>query len=134
MSFEDINTAFEAKLNSISGLPDIAWPNDGYDPSPTVPYIRPTLITAEAGTDTVDYLEGHTGVYQIDIFSPLGAGRVYAQQLSDTIADSFALNNKMLTYNGVVVYTQSISASSGAREDSYWRVIMTIPYMTHIRR
>jgi len=75
--FNDIQAAFDNRLNTLTGGYDIAWSNIAYEPDAGTTYLRPSFLP----TDTVQVglgssgLDDTRGVYQIDVVYPAGNGR-----------------------------------------------------------
>ena len=113
--FNDIQTALDTQLATISGSPAIAW--EFVVTEPTGDYLRPTFLPGETiqacrGDDGQDYT---TGIYQVDTFKIRGTGR---SQYPDLIATLFK-RGTYLTYNGVTIQIMAASIESSSAEENY---------------
>lgn len=130
--FLDISAALDTQLNTMSGLPPVAWENRGYTPVVGTLYIRPTLISGDvvqatlgdAGTDM------NVGIYQVDIFAEAGKGKNEALVMADKIADQFKRGTD-LTYNSRTVRVRNVSRQVGINNvDGWFQVIVEISYIS----
>ena len=69
--FNDVQTALDARLASLSGGLDIAFPNIPYEPAANETYLRASFLPAEVvqaalGASGKDRIEG---IYQVDVFT-----------------------------------------------------------------
>lgn len=127
--FNDIQAAFDNRLNTLTGGYDIAWSNIVYEPDVGTTYLRPSFLP----TDTVQVglgssgLDDTRGVYQIDVVYPAGNGRT---TVTDSVADHFK-RGTTLSYNGTNV--RIISASIGpALRDGAWNFVpVSIAFQTY---
>lgn len=131
--FRDISAALDDHLNSMVGLPDVAWENAAYEPTHGELYLRPTLLPAETygATMGVSGTDEHQGIYQVDIFSSLGAGKFQAIGMADTIADRFKPATE-LTYNSRLIRIIRVSRRAGIDlNDAWYQLPVDIYYLTH---
>lgn len=124
--FSDIHNALNTQLASISGLPDIYFPNSSKEPSQGTAYLRPTLLPAISEIYTLSNENSHQGLYQIDIFVPLKAGIAAANNYADIIRESF--NRARLKTNNTIVQIQQISISQNQRIESWWSCYVEVGY------
>tara|TARA_R110000823_G_scaffold203197_2_gene334055 strand:+ start:1965 stop:2372 length:408 start_codon:yes stop_codon:yes gene_type:complete len=127
--FNDIQAALDARLNTMTGSYDIAWPNTPYEPVANTTYLRPTFLPSETlqaslGVTGKDFT---VGIYQIDIFTVSGTGRT---AISDTIADHFKRGTS-LTYNGKTLRVQSVSILPAVIDGSWQQVPISISFYTY---
>ena len=89
MSFKNVQTALDSKLNSLPGSDlDVAWEGTNYEIVNGTAFIRPTNLTAVSDQlDLSNESQNNVGIYQIDVFYPL-TGRGTGPIL-DTISDIF---------------------------------------------
>jgi len=125
--FNDIQNALNAKLNSISGIPAIYWPNDQKEPINGTSFVRPTLMPASSELYTLNDSNYHSGIYQIDIFVPLKTGTSVAMLIADKIREAF--NKQSFSSNTTLVHTQQISISLGEREEAWWHCYVEVNYL-----
>lgn len=125
--FNDVQNALNARLNALSGLPTIAWPNDQKEPAQGTNYIRPTLLAVLDTLYTLNNEDFYRGIYQIDIFTKLKNGSAEALLLADVIREGF--RRQSLTSNSTIVHTQEISTSQAERVEGFWRVMVDVNYI-----
>ena len=127
--FNDIQSALEARLNSLSGGYSIAWPNTAFEPQANSTFLSPSFIPGDttqaglgaAGKDETD------GLYQIDVVYPVGSGR---STIPDSVADHFK-RGTVLSYNGVNVRVRSVSIASALTEGAFHFVPVTVDFQTY---
>ena len=129
--YGDIDKALVSHLNSMVGLPAVAWENKYYTPVNGTTYIRPTHLTGEVYQATLgaNGTDGNIGIYQIDIFIKSGSGRSEAVNMADTIANHFK-RGTYLTYNNRTLRTKNISRDVGTNtNDGWFKISVTISYL-----
>lgn len=132
-TFFDIGAALDARLNSLSGSSPIAWPNTAFRPTKGTLYLRANnlpAVTEQAGLGT-NGIDVHEGIYQVDVYAPLGEGRGAAEAKADAVADHFKRGTDLL-YNGVTVRLGDVSRNAGLTEDDRFVISISINYMAHV--
>lgn len=124
--FADIQGALRSQLYTLPNKPPIAWENKNYTPNSNVLFLRPTTLQAPTiqaclGDEGKDL---HEGLFQIDVFTPDGAGRT---TWPDQIADHFK-RGTVLTQNTVRVRITTVSTSAPAKDANFYIVPVTIAY------
>lgn len=130
-SFTDIQNALASKLNTLPGLPDVAWSNVKYDPIEGTEYIEETVLpsdTEQAGMGLSGVNED-LGTYQINIRTPKNQGRARSNELADSIADHFS-RGTTLTSGSVSLRLNAPSIGVGTAEDVFYMVPVRIRYQT----
>lgn len=125
--FNNIQNALNTKLNSLSGLPTIYWPNTQNEPTQNTNWLRPTLLPASSRPETLTNGNYHSGIYQIDIFVSLKKGTSEALLIADIIREGF--NRQRLANNGTIVNIVNVSISTARRDESWWNVFVEIGYV-----
>lgn len=125
----DVQQAFDQRLNSMVGLPAVAWENVRYNPTIGTSFVRPTLLPAESSHITLDGSQKDTGIYQIDIFVELEKGTAALLTLMDTIYDHF--DSVDLTTGTTQIFLAQIARSPATREDSWLRGTIEIYYHSY---
>jgi len=129
--FYDLSYALDNNLNTMAGLPPVAWQNKGYKPVNGTLYLRPTLIPADSNVATIGAgTDINQGIYQIDIFSPLDEGKNEAMLMSDAIAEQFK-RDKELVYNGRTVTIRSTSQRIMPNDDSWAHYMVEVVYYSY---
>jgi len=129
--FFDISAALDTQLNTMAGLPPVAWHNKKYTPVQGTLFIRPTLIPATTTAATIGAgSDFSTGLYQIDIFSPADEGKNEASTMSDTIAEQFKRDTE-LTYNARTVTIRSASQRVIGNSDGWYHYSVDVLYYAY---
>lgn len=110
-----------------SGPLDIVWQNTPGTPAET--HLRPYLLPAGVSSDD---LEGkhrrYTGVYQVNIVSPVATGPGLAEAIADELADLFPVNLRLIGEITVQVMTP-VSPGPALQESHAW----TLPVSFTVR-
>lgn len=129
--YAGISGALDSRLNSMSGLPPVAWENRRYEPVQGTLYLRTTLLpgsTTQASLGTSG-LDVSLGIYQIDVIAPINENKAEALAMADDIADQF--NRGLdLTYSGITVTILNVSRRSGfkSQNEAWWVVPVEVSY------
>jgi hypothetical protein len=126
--FYNIQKALDQRLNSLSGLPDVAWMNVEYEPTRGTEYLRPTLLPAESTKEEFGGKDRHIGIYQIDIFEPLDNGPKDALEMADDIREHF--DDQILTESSQKIYIENISLLPPQRVESWYVLSVEINYLS----
>ena len=130
--FRDIDAALDAQLNTLTGLPPVAWENKSYTPTMGTLYLRPTSLpgtNAQSSLGTTGQ-DRNIGIYQVDVMAKLGTGKKLSTAMADSIADHFK-RGSILTYNGLSVRIRSASRKAGRKTgDGWYMVPVEIEYIT----
>jgi hypothetical protein len=125
--FNNIQNALNVKLNSLSGIPTIYWPNTQNEPTAGTNWLRPTLLPAASRPETLTNGNYHSGIYQVDIYTSLKKGTSEAFLIADTIREGF--NRQRLANNGTIVNIVNVSVSTARRDEGWWNVFVEISYI-----
>ncbi len=127
--FLEAQVALDKRLNTLTGLPPVARENSEYRPIEGTLYIRPTNLPAGsfpvgiANTDSIRTV----GIYQIDVFAPLGGGAGPALVVADAIAEHFSRGLRLVNGDSTVVL--GVPAQEPARPSGAWHMVsILIPY------
>lgn len=102
--YDDIRAALESTLNSVSGIPTIAWENVQFSPTTGQPYVKPRLIPtrrepAVRGSNPQMYYQG---IFRVDCSVPKDAGPAAGDDLADKVIDAFEAATDV-SYGGTIV-------------------------------
>lgn len=127
-----IRSALTARLQSLSGLPSVAWENVSFTPTAGSMYLKPSFlpgepIQAELGTNGQNM---HTGLYQISVFAPAGAGVASVNTMVNTICDHFKRMTD-LTYGGVTVRLIKAFPSPMMQETGWIQIPITVMWRAY---
>ena len=124
--FNDIQAALDARLNSLAGGYDIAWPNTVFEPEADQTFLSPSFLPAETTQASLgsNGKDNTTGIYQIDVVYPAGSGR---STIPDSVADHFK-RGTVLSYNGINVRVRSVSISPALTEGAFHFVPISVDF------
>ena len=134
--FLDISAALDAHLNTMVGLPPVAWENRSYTPVVGTLYVRPTNLQGVTVASSQSASKGQDvtiGVYQIDVFAEAGEGKNDAVTMADTIADQFKMDTE-LTYNSRLVRVASVSRGTANTADGWYQIPVEVVYNAYSAR
>lgn len=102
--YDNIRAALETTLNSVDGIPSVAWENVQFKPTTGQSYIKPRFLPtrrepAVRGTNPQMYYQG---VFRIDCFVPEGEGPAAGDDLADSIIEAFEATTDV-SYSGTTV-------------------------------
>ncbi len=123
--FTDIQGALRERLSTMPNLPPIVWENKNYKPGSKTLYLRATSLPGDTVQECLgaEGLDGHVGVFQVDVFIPNRKGR---STLPDEIADHFY--RQILTVNEVDVRITSVSLAPANKDENFYIVPVSISY------
>lgn len=125
----DVQQAFETWLSMMPGLPDVAWPNVEHTPTEGSTYLRPSLLPASSSTFDLLDKQLNPGIFQVDIYTPAGAGSAESLELADAIYDHFARQD--LSTGTVCLRVNQIEVNQAIRIDSWHVLSVSIYYNSY---
>jgi hypothetical protein len=130
MSQKLIRSLLEPRLAAFAAarsLP-VAWENVGFDP-PAGQYLRFNLL--KAPTESADLAGAHreySGVCQVSVFAPKGAGPSAAEALAIDIAALFHLNLRLAAGDFAVQVVAPCSEGRSIPGDTHFMVPVSFTY------
>lgn len=125
----DLQSALNAALDETFPTMDVAWENIKFDPTVGTGYLRATLLPAE--TDLMTIGEGpwqtHQGIFQVDVFYPIGQGPGPAMSKAGEIQKVFCPGARF-TYNTLTVTVEKSWPSAGRQDDGWYHIPVNIRY------
>jgi len=121
-AFTDISGALDTRMSgySTANSIDVAWENSNFIPTSGESFIRATYLPANTEPTGYDLAsDWHTGIYQLDIFTPLNAGKGEANTHADALGAYFK-RGTLLSYGDIVVRITSVSISQGSKDGPYF--------------
>lgn len=102
--YDNIRAVLETTLNSVDGIPSVAWENVQFNPTTGQSYIKPRFLPtrrepAVRGTNPQMYYQG---VFRVDCFVPEGEGPAAGDDLADSIIEAFEATTDV-SYSGTTV-------------------------------
>lgn len=127
MSTRSWNTraALRAHLLQLDNLPPVAWQNQIFTPQEGQSYLRETLMPANE-TLTANNERSAIGIYQLDVFVPVGSSIKAAEDLADDIKEHF----KPAQIVGGVILERSATLQ-GRRDGAWYMIPVRADYRTH---
>jgi len=88
---DKIRSVLEARLSSITGIPDIAWENVKYSPTTGRPFVQPLFLPTQQRPSVrgLNPILRYQGIFSVNCFVPEGNGPGAADDLANLIIDSF---------------------------------------------
>jgi len=127
--FTNIQSALNTRLNSLSGLPTVIWPNTRQQPVNGAAWMRPNLIPGQSVLNNVDGIMLHRGIYQIDIFVPLQSGLATLTGYMDSVLTHF--KSQSLTANSDTVHIQAVGVGATDRTDAWYQGFVEVYYICY---
>ena len=130
--FNDIRTALETAVSSVSGIPSAdnrAWENVDFKPTTGTTWVRSTLLPGEqrpavrGPNPQIEY----RGLFRIDIFAPKDEGAGDADTLADNIRVQFPPGSDF-TNNGKTVRIRWSERGVADVDPPWYRVPVTISW------
>jgi len=127
--YDDIRAALEVKLNSVSGLPEVAWENLTYEPTTGTSFVKPRLIPtirepAVRGLNPQIYYQG---LFRVDCFVAEGLGPASADELADKIIDAFEATTDV-SHNGTIISIRYAEREQGMPDGAFFMVPVNISW------
>lgn len=121
MSFQIIQSALDAHLQTLPGLPPLQLENTRNIGRTDESFSRATLITSRPGQLTVgrDGQDILRGLYQIDLFVPLDTGTARVNELADSVIEHFP-RSLILGTAPVLVHINTAWRETGGRTEPFY--------------
>ena len=129
MTVDEIETALGQRLETMTGVLPIAWPNRDFEPSGKYCEFRhsPGDVVDPVVSGGFDYREG---IALITVAVPSGEYTALANVEAQKIADRFPKALRLPAGNGNVVISAPSSPRPGFQSGDYWRVPVRVSYIT----
>jgi hypothetical protein len=130
--YDDIRRVLEATLAGIAGIPDIAWENVTFNPTPSSPFVKarfaPTIREpAVRGLNPQMYYQG---VFVVDVYVPEGVGPSAGDDIANSIIETFDAP-KDITVNGVSITIRYAERELGTIEGAYYTIPVNIGWLIY---
>lgn len=129
--YTDIRAALTAQLNTMTGVPAVAWENSPYTPVVGIPYLKPTILWAESFQAElgVSGANNESGIYQITVNYPLNQGMAPINSMVGKLRSWFK-RGTILTYNGLYVTIRKVSLGPLNTGDAWISQPVSISFYT----
>lgn len=134
MSLFAIRNALNARLNSLSALPSVAWENIAFTPKTNETHVRVNFLpgATRAAANHKSAMDFESGLYQLDIYAPQDQGPNTASTLAERIRQHFS-RGLVLTNSGISVNIEATPSMVVAdREGPFWRIRLTVPWFSYV--
>ena len=129
MSLIHIQAALEKRLQSLAPAWPTAWENVAFKPVQGQSWQRLShLINNPRDMDMARTARRDMGLLQIDVFTPLGGGRLPAMQRAEAIRSHFAPILRLTEGTTVVEINTAPRIAGGMADDAWWRVPVTVAW------
>ena len=132
--YTNIQTALDTQLNTITGSPDIAWPNTEFTPSHGTLYLEPILLPIVGRLATLGDYQLFTGIYQVNVSVPVEKGTSVLNLWVDRVHDLF-ISNRTLTGGADTVMILNIDRGPTQRDTDddveYYKTNIDINYIVY---
>ena len=118
----DVQSALNDALYDAFPTSPIAWENTNYNPTVGTLYLRPWFLPAETDVICIGGIppwQSRQGVFQVSVFSPIGAGFGAAKSKATEVVAAFQANSSFV-YNGLTVIVRKSWPGPGIQEDNGW--------------
>lgn len=130
---QNLTGALDGHLNTMAGLPDVAWPNSDYKPAEGTLFLSVAHLPANVENINLKYTEEHIGIYQVLVVGAAGQYKSETEAMADAVVDHF-LSNRELTYNGLTVKIITAQFNSGLSEGAWYQIPVSIDYRAYVQR
>ena len=117
--------ALDARMAAYAPAISTAWPNRDYTPTLGTDWLRVVHLPAPTVRRSIgaDGQNIYTGIYQVTVHAPSGAGPGHAETLADAVANHFPLG---AVYGGVRI--ASVSCAPASQDAGWYRIPVSITY------
>ena len=121
----EIRSALRAHLLQMEDLPGMNWENQVFTPPNDLPYIRETLLPADEILSANNERTG-IGIYQLDLFVPIGYSISAAENLADEIKQHFRPAQSL---SGLQIERSAVG--QGNEDPPWYWIPISIDYRAH---
>lgn len=133
MSVANIRAALETALLTISPSISSAWENVPFTPVVGTPYQHVTLLTAEP--DNPEFGRGYMerGIFQVNLFYPIGDGAAAATARAALIRAKFERGVSFSAGGTTTTIDRTPSVGPGRIEDDRYFLPVKVRFYAHVR-
>lgn len=131
-ALDQIQSALDKRLDEGALMLPIAWENTTFEPSVTQAYLRPTFLPAQPSAASIG-LNGRNrqaGIYQVDVFVPVGGGSAESRRISGRIIDLFK-RGTVLGLGDCHVQVESAGRRPARTEPDWYHVPVIINWFAY---
>ena len=130
--YDDIRSALESTLNSVTDIPAIGWENLQFSPTTGTPYIKPRLLPtrrepAVRGTNPQMYYQG---IFRVECFVPEGNGPSAGDDLADKIIDAFEAATDV-GFGGTIVSIRYAEREMAEQDGPFYKIPVNIGWFIY---
>ena len=127
MSVSARETALEERLKTLSGLPDVAWPNGGYEPAGDL-YLDVQFVQNVPERITTQDRHRQQGIMQVTVAVPENSYTAAARAMVDAVIDHFPTDLALTAGSETVRIYRRPNSGGGFTSKGEWRLPVTIPF------
>jgi hypothetical protein len=129
--YSELCQALDIKLNALDPKPEIAWENVDFEPSENTTFIAPFMVPADSELVDFDWDQESRGIYQVDVYIPLGQGTSRLRVIVNNIYTLF--EGQVLTNGDTEVHIGAITPRYVGREESWYKAQIDIQYRCYAK-
>ena len=134
-SFDLVQTALEARLLTLTGLPKIgtavqvAWENVPFSPTPGSTWLRANFLPGEPARGAIGTggLSEARGLFQVSVFTAGEAGSGAARRLADVIVSHFK-SGTALSSGGLNIMVTRAWRDAGREEPDWYHIPVKVSW------
>ena len=129
---KEIRAALEVHLNSLSGVPQIAWENTTFVPTTGTPWLslRYTPLRRFPAVRGINPQQRYEGLFSMELKYPEGSGPSAADDMADSILEHFEATST-ISGSGFNITVETSDRGQGTDDSPWYSVPITINWYTY---
>lgn len=125
--YQTIESALDATLQSITGIPSIAFENVEFDKDADSTFIEPVFIPTERipAVRGINPQVRYQGLYRVEINTPRGIGKGSANVIASKIISAFK-ETTSISYGGKFISLRYVEKEVGAANGAFWTLPVNV--------
>lgn len=121
--YTDVQTAFNNEIANVTRLPTFTQENERYRPDLATNWCRGTLLRREPGPGSIgkNTQQEYGGLFQVDIFVPVGEGTSKANEYADALLEHFT-RGTVINNGSTNVTIQRAWAETAVGDDKWYQL------------
>ncbi len=122
------NHLANAIITDIDTATDVAWVNANFDPTGKSAWLATSFMPTGRGTATKDTVGIYDdGIFQVDVFVPVGSYASKANTIAGDVLDAFLVNST-ISYNGVKLTINDSTFAAPQLSEAWYQIPISINY------
>lgn len=132
MSYDNIEAALETHLLAVTGIPDVAFQNSSYEPTPGTDYVEATFIPTvrEPASRGSSFQTYYQGVFRLECNFATEEGRGVSSTLINNLISSFEANTD-ISFGGLTITTRYVDKEVGTKDGAFYRVPVNVGWYVY---